>query len=745
MAQQSKKAVCRWCHARCRILVHSENGRLVKIEEDRSDPRVDDIVPATRGCVRLAAAKEFIYHPDRVRYPLKRKGERGENRWEKVSWDEALDDISSRLGSIIKEYGPESLMLTLGTGRTTEWPLTRFLNLVGSPNIVGQNQICFGPVINMGAAMMGWPLRHRSGLTLIKDAEGRPLTKCALLIGINPSQAVPRLWKSLLDAKKAGSKIIVVDPRRTGTADLADLWLQIRPGTDAALMMAMLNVIINDKLYDQDFVARWCYGFDKLAERVRPYVPEAASGITGIPAEKIREAARIYATNRPGVSINGMGMEHLEDQQEAIQARLIMAAIVGNIDVRGADYLPGPVGMVDEVELQLNERLSPEQRKKQIGANRFKLLAWPGREVIAGNNKKVWGKESNVISYAHFPSMLRTMVSGKPYPVRAGITVGSNPMVTQANTRLVYRALKSLDLYVVADFWLTPSAQLADYVLPVACWAERPELYCTYGNNNAIIAGEAGLPADIAGEYDYRTDYDVFRGLGMGMGQGKEWPWASLEEVFDYQLRPLGLSFRELMEKKNGFHTPPDEYKKYERQEGFGTPTGKLELYSTVLQKLGYDPLPDFHEPRESVVSRPDLARDFPLTLITGGRVQQYFHSEQRQIDFVRKRRPHPRVQVHPETARGLGIEDGDWVWIETPHGRVRQKCSYFDGMEKHVVHCEHGWWFPELPGEDPWLRGVWQSNINVAMDDDPDRCNPRSGGWPLKTALCRIQKAVSY
>ncbi len=741
MAIEAKKSVCRWCHARCRVLVHSQDGKLVKIEEDRTDPRVDQILPATRGCVRLLGAQEHVYHPDRVRYPLRRKGERGENKWEAITWDEALDDIADRLGAVTKRFGPEALMLTLGTGRTTEWPLMRFLNLLGSPNIVGQNQICFGPVIGMAAAMMGWPLRHRSGMILSEDTDGRPLTKCAFLIGIDPSQAVPRLWKSLRDAKQAGSKIVVADPRRTKTAELADLWLQLRPGTDAALVMAMINVVINEQLYDRDFVARWCHGFDQLAQRVQAYTPEYAASITNVPPGKIREAARIYATNRPGVSINGMGMEHLEDQQEAIQARLILAAIVGNIDVAGGEYLPGPMDIVGEVEMQLNEMLSPEQRKKQIGADRFKLLAWPGRELIAAENKKFWGQESNVVSYAHYPSVLRAMISGNPYPVRAGLTIGSNPMLTAANTKLVYQALKSLDLYVVKDFWLTPSAQLADYVLPTTCWIERPELYCTYGNNTSIIAGDTALPPQLAGEYDYRTDYDFFRDLGMRMGQEGYWPWKSMEEAYEYQLRPLGLSFPQFMEKKNGLYFPPDEYRKHERKEGFATPTGKLELYSTTLEKLGYDPLPEFHEPRESRLSRPDLAADFPLTLITGGRVRPYFHSEHRQIASVRKKHPVPRVQVHPETARKFGISDGDWLWIETPRGRIKQQCAFFDGIDREVVHAKHAWWFPELPGAEPSLHGVWNSNVNVLMDDDPDRCNRRSGGWPLKTALCRIEK----
>jgi thiosulfate reductase/polysulfide reductase chain A len=741
MAETVRRALCRWCHSQCRVVVHSENGKLVKIEEDRTDPRVDHMLPRTRGCLRLAGAKEYIYHPDRVRFPLKRKGARGENKWEQISWEEALSDISSRLKELGDMYGPETLMMTYGTGRSTTWVLIRFLNLFGSPNLVGQATICFGPMLGAAAAMFGWTLRHRTHFTIGKGADGRPITRCALVAGMDPSQAYHRLWKSLTDGKKDGTKIIVVDPRRTRTAELADMWLQLRPGTDTALFMSMTNVVIEEGLYDKEFVRKWCYGFDKLAERVKPYSPEKASEITWIPAEQIRQAARLYATMRPGISVNGMGTEHLEDQQQAIQARLILAAIVGNIDVEGGDYIPGPADIVSEAEMQLSERLSSEQRKKQLGIDKFRLLSWPGRELISEANKKVWGRESATPSYAHYPSVLRAAISGEPYPVKAGITIASNPMITQGNTKLVYKALKSLELYVVKDFWLTPGAQLADYVLPSACWAERPDLLSAFGSDTRVIAGEAALPAKVRGEHEYYTDYDFFKALGTKMGQGKDWRWKSLEEVYDYQLKPMGLNLREFMDQRDGVHFPPNEYKKYEKKGGFGTPTGKLELYCTILEELGYDPLPEYKEPKESPISRPDLAKDYPLMLISGGRFQPYFHSEHRQIESIRRRRPEPRVQIHPDTAKRLGIGDGDWVWIESPRGTVKQRCTYFDGIDPRVVHGEHGWWFPEFPGEEPWLRGVWESNINVLTGDDLERCDERSGGWPLKTALCRVYK----
>ncbi len=343
---------------------------------------------------------------------------------------------------------------------------------------------------------------------------------------------------------------------------------------------------------------------------------------------------------------------------------------------------------------------------------------------------------------AHAPTLYRAILTGKPYPVKALITMASNPMVTQANTKLVYEALKSpnLELYVVVDFFMTPSAMLADYVLPAACWLERPVLSTFMDYGNAIAAGEAALPQKIEGEYEYKTDYEIWRELGIRLGQEEYWPWKTLEEAYDFRLKPLGYTFKEFI-KKGRFMSLPTQYKKYEKI-GFGTPTGKVELYSTILEKLGYDPLPYFEEPKETPVSNPELAREYPFVLITGGKIREFYHSEWRQIKTIRRLHPDPIVQIHPRTAEKLGIKDGDWVWIETVRGRVRQKAKLFNGIDEKVVHAEHGWWFPEMPGEEPWLYGVWMSNINVVINDDPEYCNPVLGSWPLRTALCKIYKA---
>jgi len=698
---------------------------------------VGDIFPPRIGCDRLRMAAEYMYHPDRINYPLKRAGEKGEGKWEVISWEQAFDEIAAKLQELKDKYGAEALAGVKGTHRTQNF-LPRLINLFGSPNFTSIGKICSAPLAAVQSAIFGCSGGRLSLAGGRRRTIGAATAKCIFLAGSDPFQSWPRVAQEVVDCKETGGKLIVVDPRETESTRIADIWLQLRPGTDTALYMSMINVVIEEGLYDKEFVEKWCYGFDELVKRAREYPPEKAAEVTWVPADKIREAARMLGNNKPHYSWNGMGPEQLHSVIQSIHARFILAAITGSLDVPGGTYLAGKRGKMRNLEdVTELDKLSPEQRKKQIGSDRFRLLSFPGYDLMAENTMRVLGTmpggmATGAVS-AHQPSLYRAMLTGKPYPVKALITMAHCPMTVQGNTKLVYKALKSLDLHVVLDYWLTPTADLADYVLPVASWLERSDFS---GDN----AGEQALPSSIPGEYDRKSDYEILRGIGLKLGQ--DWPWKNLEEVYDYWLEPLDITYKQFLEK--GLPERPSiEYKKYEKT-GFATTTGKCELYSTILEKLGYDPLPYYEEPPETLISRPDLAKEFPLILITGGRFRPLFHSEFRQIDSLRKRRPHPTMNINPNTAKELGIEDGDWVWIESPRGRIKQKCEYYN-IDPRVVHCEHGWWFPELPAEEPWLHGVWESNVNILIDDEPDNCNPMSGGWLLRTALCKVYKVKQY
>ena len=729
-----KKVVCLQCHNACRLAATVDAGRLVSVEPDEDFPGTKSSYLVTKGCPRRRNVIEYFYHSGRLNYPLKRTGKRGENAWQEISWEDAFGEICERMKKIIDRYGPEAIATTSGTGRTHDEIRQRFFNLLGSPNHTGAGQICYGPFCVMSHVLFGWRL-----FPVV-----RPNTKCVLLWGGGGPRYWDVFWKAAKNARKEyGAKIIVIDPRGVDSVKHADLWLQIRPGTDCALGLGLINHIIREELYDKDFVENWCYGFDELKERAQQYPIDKVSEITWIPADKISQAAEWYATLKPGVTSHGMGIEHLGNSIETLQAHFILSALCGNVDVKGGDVFATPYPeIIHEQAIAAHHRLPAEQINKTLGIDHFRLMSRTAFDSVQAHVKNVWGNEAfNRTSYevfAHGPTIYRAILTGEPYPVKGMITLSSNPMLTVPNTKLVYEALKSLDLYVVVDFFMTPSAQLADYVLPATTYLERPWLW-TY---SGIVGSERAMPKTVEGQYDRRDDYDIWRELGLRLGQRDDWPWETLEDLYDFRLGPIGLTFREFMN-KGGYLSAPKEHQRY-KKEGFATSTGKIELYSKTLEDLGYDPLPQYCEPAESPYSRPDLAKEYPLILTTGGRHQPFYHSEHRQVKSMRKMHPHPIMQIHPDTAKELGIKDGDWVWIESPRGRVKQKCQVFEGIDPRVVHAQHGWWFPEEDGAEPSLHGIWKSNINVLTNDDPVVCNQISGGWPLRGLLCKVYKVNS-
>jgi anaerobic selenocysteine-containing dehydrogenase len=727
-----KRSQCYLSHANCGVLLTIKEGRVVKIKGDPDHP-------TNRGklCERALNAIEWHYHPDRLNFPLKRAGQRGEGLWQRISWDQAVDEIAAKLKDIRAMYGPEALAHASGTGRTNSWDMVRFFNLFGSPNRFGAFNICRCPAFVIECATYGW----------MADAAPMDKTQCIVIWGKHPTQAGDfPIWWHLAPVLKKGPKLVVVDPRLTPEAKRADIWLQIRPGTDAALALGWLHVIIKEGLYDGEFVDRWTVGFPQLKQRVKEYTPEKVAAITWIAKEKIIESARMYARSKPaalywGFATDGIG----RNMSQANRAKAILKAITGNLDVEGGSQMASPVPFVADGEMALAEQLSPEQKAKQLGSERFRLQSWQGYELLCEAMKNYYGKQypfAGGITGAHAPTVIRAMLTGKPYPVVALISHASNPLLNLNNSRLVYQALKRLELLVVHDYFLTPTAMLADYALPAADWMERPGMMAGGGMMDSFSYKERA----IGPEFERKSDYDFFRGLGVRLGQEKFWPKTE-EEVCGQRVAPMGLSYQDLREKR--FYRPPQKYKKYEEPDpktgqprGFATPSGMVEIHSSILEKLGYDPLPFYEEPAESPISTPEVAEEYPLILTTGARFMPFYHTEHRQVATLRKKHPDPLVQIHPETARALGVAEGDWVWIATRRGKCRQRARLTDAVHPQVVSAQHGWWFPEMPAEEPWLGGWFMSNINVCTDDDPESCDPVNGAWSVKACLCKVYKA---
>jgi anaerobic selenocysteine-containing dehydrogenase len=733
---QVRKAICNWCKGKCGVHVHiRDDGSLERVEVMTKKEFQGGSYGAGCKSLRYRSGLEWFSAPHRLRHPLRRAGGRGENRWERIGWDEALDAIAGRLAAIREAHGAHAVVASAGDTWTHEEYKQRFLSLFGTPNVFGAGPICFGPRSLVSEAIVGW----YPAFSL------RPTTRSILCLGVQPKIARPANWITIQKAKQQGAKLITLDPRATEVAKLSDVWVQLRPGTDAAVLLGMIHHIIEHDLYDRDFVERWCHGFEALRARAAEYPLERVAPIAGVPAAVIRDAAVTYARNRPGAVVEGMGVEQSPNAAQVLHARACLAALCGNYDVEGGDELPGPPKRFrTDREMELVELLSRDQRAKQVGHDRFRLHSMPGQELLTRTITSHYGKRGGMHWYtgeAHQPSIYRAILSDDPYPIKAGIFTSSNPLVSHANTRLVHAAMKKLELVVCCDLFWQPTAALADFVLPITSWLERPAIYNYVGFQLRVTGSAAALPRTTA-DYDRRTDFDFWRGLGVRLGQDAHWPWESLEASYDERLKETGRSFAELASSLGqAFPQEAQAFRKYERT-GFATPTGKVELYSTVFERLGYSPLPYYEPHPDSEAAGPGLHRDYPLTVINGSRSNWYMLSDWRQVPQIRSHRPFPVLEVHPGTAQALGLAEGDWAWIENPLGRIIQRVTLSDGVKPDVVHADGQWWYPELGAAEPSLFGVWLSNINVILDDDPKRCSEILGTWPLKQTRGRVYKA---
>ncbi len=703
------KSACRVCHGGCGALVHVKDGMVVKIEPDPESP-----LSRGRMCAKGLTSIDSLYHPDRLKYPMKRAGKRGEGKWERISWDEALDTIAEKLTAIRKESGPESIAVLQGTGRHHLHHTVRFASILGTPNWMepGTAQCFFPRVLTGGITYGSLPTCDYYN----KDVH----PECILVWGHNPfvCNNDGESQFRFRDALKQGAKMICVDIRRTEAAEKADIWLQLRPGTDDALALTMLHIIIKEKLYDAEFVKNWTVGFDELAERVKECTPQWGEQITRVPAEKIEEAARLFATTKPAALEWGVALEQTPNCFQTVRSVALIPGITGNFDIPGG-WIQG-MHIMPDPQLCI-EKIPQETQLKRLGYDRFKFLAGEGNKMPS----------------AHIPSVLHAMKTGEPYRVRASLHFGNNGLLGFGNTKDVYESLMELDFMLCMDLYMTPTAELADIVLPAATWLEYDQLFSVPSLADHVIL----MTQKLAQIEECRPDEQVFYDIAKRMGL--DYYANSVEAVFDEQLAETarrypqfeGLNFQKL--KKLGYVSVPIEYKKYEK-DGFATASGKMEIASSALREFQYDPLPSYQEPPESPISDPETAKEYPLILSTGGRIANFFLSEARQISRLRRANPDPIVEINTQTAREYGIEDGDWVSIETKRGKIKQKAKVYDGIAPQVINCQHGWWFPENPNPD---HGVWESNANVLTNNQAPY-DPIIGTYQLRALLCRIAKA---
>jgi len=556
-------------------------------------------------------------------------------------------------------------------------------------------------------------------------------SKCILIWGASPRHCRPAAERDINIARSKGAKLVCIDPRPPERLDLfnlglppADIWLRVRPGTDAALALAMIHIVIEEGLYDKGFVTRWCAGFADLKKHVQEYTPERAEEITWVPKEQIIEATRLFAKTRPSClhSRLGAGAQHINATQ-TVRAISIFMALAGDIDVPGGNLMTGKLGgfrTPDAIAQIL--RPPPEVDGKRIGAKDFPFLSGP-REIA-----------QYIFPQAHTPTAIRAMLRGD---IKGFYIPGSNIVITEGDSRQTWAALNNLDFLVVADFFMTPTAELADLVLPVAHWLETEapmRAYQVMGPRryNHILTSRKVIEPRGECWDDRKIIIELAKRMGVNI------PWQNVAEFNEWQLEEVGVKFREIQRRPHQMISFPIQYKKYE-ENGFHTPSGKIEIRSSLLEKQGYDPLPRFVEPPQSPVSTPDLAKEFPL-ILTNHRNIIYMHSEFRQLASYRKIEPEPIIEIHPQTAAEKGITDGEEMWIERLGfaDRIRGQARFVADLHPQVVSILVGWWFPEKAGPE---HGAFESNINTIISNAPPY-DPINGNHQARAILCRVGKA---
>ena len=713
----TKSVICASCDIACQLVAEVRSGRVVKIRASDNPVMRDNI------CMKGIYAPKSFAHPDRVLYPLRRVGERGSGRFERVSWDDAMDDIAARLSAVVERYGPEGMAVS-----TSQWNTStengagrRFMNLLGAPNWISGVALCAGNTAAINRMVYGWfPQPDYTS------------TNCIVLFGHNPKRhSWTPIYNMIRRAQQRGAKLIVLDPRRSESAERADLWLPLRAGTDAAMCLGWLNVIIGEGLYDAEFVKRWTVGFDDLRARVAEYPVERVAVITGVDAELICRAARMYATTSPAVIPWTPTTDQQRNSTSAIRLHCALRALTGNIDVPGGEVLQGlHPDVMPETDLELHDVISPAQKAKQLGSDSHPAFTYRGMAQLTEPTRGVWGRPYvNLLmgSYMANPSaVFRAMAHGTPYPIKALLSLGNNTLLGFANMKLIYQGMMNQDLIVVHEHMMTPTAQLADYVLPGDSWLERPHLHDAWGWMAMIRISEQAMqpPGECRGVYAF------WRGLALRMGLAEHFPWRTVEEVYDHRLRKTGLTFAQF---ENAFEgdIPTLRYRKYE-QTGFATPSGKVELRSSVLEGLGFDPLPYYRE---------DPAPDprYPLSLFMGVREDEFFQTGHRHIPELRKRCPEPTIFLHADDARAHALDDGVWIEVETEAGSVRGKVAIRDDMPRGLIRVPHGWWKPETAQGKENLSGAWHFADAQITRDDEDFLDREQGIPHLKGIPCRI------
>jgi anaerobic selenocysteine-containing dehydrogenase len=745
--------------------------------------------------VKGKAAPRIVEHPDRLLHPLRRTGAKGapDPGWEQISWDEALDTIASRLGQIAYESGPEAVVFGSASPSTSalsdsmDW-IARLRRAFGSPNYTCSMELC------------GWGRYLASTYTFGVPVPGAFMPDldragCILFWGYNPSVSRLVHATATLDAVNRGARLVVVDPRRTGLASKAEHWLPVRPGTDAALALGLIHVMLEQGWYDETFVRRWTNAAllvrtdtgrllraDEIARTAGPtdaarfvaWDPSAAEPLVHDPAgppygaseSRLALSGTVEVTTADGRVRCLPVLEHLRVHCEAMtpEATEAVTGVPADTVVATARTLwtSRPVAFYSWSGLEQHSNTTQMIRGVNV------LYALTGSLDVPGGNVLFTPVPTNPVDGVHLLSneqraraiglherplgparfeyvtgedFCTAALEHRPYRARALVNFGANLVMAHGDSTRVRDALASLDFFVHADIFPGPTADLADIVLPVASPFETEALRVGFEvSQQAQSHVQLRRPA-VAPRGEARSDQQIVFALADRLGLGEHFWDGDIDAAWRYQLAPSGLTLEALRAEPRGISLDlRTTHRKYERR-GFRTPTGLAELYSQALAEHGYPALPTFAEPPLSPRTRPDLVAAYPLVL-TCAKSLRYCESQHRQVAELRRATPDPQVEVHPDTAAARGISAGDWVRISTPHGAVSARAKLNGSLDPGVVCAQHGWWQGcdelGLPGSDPYEpAGV---NLNLVLRQTPS--DPVSGSSPLRASLCDVARA---
>ena len=706
-----KSAICGICPAGCWVEVGLDDGKLVNIKQDASHP-------LGMICRRGQHSPEIIYSENRLKYPMRRVGPKGSHEFERITWDEAYDLITKNLTQIKEESGPEAVAVYTGRGSfelslcDTFQPkgvgvssASSVLFPFGSPNTMGVGALCYvsfaiiAPHVTMGRMLVN----------MFTDMENAEML---IVWGANPATDSPPLDMHRLEAAaKRGAEIVVIDPRNTETATRTNArWIPIRPGTDGALALSMIEVMIDEELYDEDFAENWCHGFEELKTYVQHFRPEVAESITGVPAETIRELARRLSYATGACPVMYTGLEYSNTGIQAIRAVHTLFALAGQLDVPGGIGL----GMLDS-HFPINRSANQENPDTDLAVARDKFPIY-----------------THYREESHASGLLDAVLKGEPYRIRGLLIHGASLLTSWPETTTWREMLSKLDFVACIDRQLTADSAYADVVLPATTMFEI-DSYMTYGP----IFKLREKVIDPVGES--RNDYLIMAELAERLGYGHLYPQTE-EEMIRLALEGSGHTLEEVKAKGGSVKIPTAmvEYKKWEKgalrsdgKPGFDTPTGKFEIWSTVLEDYGYEPLPKYVEPKEGPLASPDVAASFPLVFNSGARPHTDFRSQHHGVDGLAKDNPEPTVEINLEDAEERGIKTGDLVEVRTPRGAVPFRARVTQDIVKGAVECNMG-------GGGPVGPKAWQEwNVNELTDlTNYDEIS----GFPVyKALLCEV------